>query len=166
MANNRKVEIYQLKDDDSLYDIHFRSYESVQRKGVKITSAIYDKVYECERVRNYTLDSIFEEFNIRHPADYKAHSLSVSDVVVITQDGVTTAYYVNDIGFEILPEFFKKKRRLKYRWGLYSDYGMRILNFTTDTKAEAYKIFKDMGYTKDSEAWIERVPVDAKGRFD
>lgn len=54
----------------------------------------------------------------------------------------------------------------KTKWGLFSDYGMKILNETFDTKREAQRAFREWGYTKDSEAWIERVPADAKGRFD
>jgi hypothetical protein len=53
-----------------------------------------------------------------------------------------------------------------YKWGLFSDYGMRILNETFMTKREAQKTFREYGYTKDSEAWIEQVPLNAKGRFD
>lgn len=52
------------------------------------------------------------------------------------------------------------------RWGLFSDYGMKILNETFDTKGEAQRAFREWGYTKDSEAWIERVPASATGRFD
>ena len=54
----------------------------------------------------------------------------------------------------------------KTRWGLFSDFGMRILNETFDTKREAQRAFREWGYTKDSEAWIEKVPADAKGRFN
>lgn len=57
------------------------------------------------------------------------------------------------------------KNNDKTRWGLFSDYGMKILNETFDTKREAQRAFREC-YTKDSEAWIERVPADAKGRFD
>ena len=53
-----------------------------------------------------------------------------------------------------------------YKWGLFSDYFMKILNETFATKREAQKAFREWGYTKDSEAWIEKVPMDAKGRFD
>ncbi len=34
-----------------------------------------------------SLDDIFTKFNIDHPADFTGHSLSVSDVVVLHQDG-------------------------------------------------------------------------------
>ncbi len=53
-----------------------------------------------------------------------------------------------------------------YKWGLFSDYGMRILNETFPTKQEAQKAYREYGYTKDSEAWIEKVPLNAKGRFE
>jgi len=45
-------------------------------------------------------------------------------------------------------------------------YGMKILNETFTTKREAQKAFREWGYTKDSEAWIEKIPMDAKGKFD
>lgn len=106
MANRRKVEIYHLIDNEANYPIMFRSYEWAQKKGIKIIHELYRKVYTCERRRNYPLEAIFQEFNLHHPADYEAHSLSVSDVVVITQDDITAAYYVDDFGFEELPDFF------------------------------------------------------------
>lgn len=53
-----------------------------------------------------------------------------------------------------------------YKWGMFSDYGMKLLNETFATKREAQKAFKECGYTKDSEVWIEKVPLDAVGRFD
>lgn len=53
-----------------------------------------------------------------------------------------------------------------YKWGLFTDYGMRILVSTFDTKRDAQREFRRNGYTKDSEAWIEKVPVDAKGQLD
>lgn len=59
-----------------------------------------------------------------------------------------------------------KTPKAKNRWGLFSDFGMKILNETFDTKREAQKAFKEWGYTKDSEAWIEEVPADAVGKFD
>ena len=54
----------------------------------------------------------------------------------------------------------------KKRWGLYSDFGQRLLNETFDSKREAQKAFREYGYTKDSEAWIEEVDETAVGKFD
>ena len=35
-----------------------------------------------------------------------------------------------------------------YKWGLFSDYGMKILNETFTTKREAQKAFREWGYTE------------------
>ena len=44
---------------------------------------------------------------------------------------------------------FKVAKATKnYKWGLFSDYGMRILNETFTTKREAQKVFREWGYTK------------------
>jgi len=56
----------------------------------------YKTVYECERDDDYTLDDAFEEFNIKHPSDYKARSLSVSDIVEM--DG--KSYFCMSIGWK------------------------------------------------------------------
>lgn len=52
-----------------------------------------------------TLEDIYTRFNIDHPEDFKGHSLSVSDVVVLHEKGSDTAYYVDSIGFKEVPDF-------------------------------------------------------------
>ena len=54
---------------------------------------------------------IFTRFNIDHPADFKGHSLSVSDIVVLHRDGRDAAHYVDSIGYRDVPEFFKEQGR-------------------------------------------------------
>lgn len=54
-----------------------------------------------------TLDSIYEKFNYYHPADFRGHSLSVSDVIVFRKDGKDTAYFVDRFGFAEVPEFLQ-----------------------------------------------------------
>ena len=43
-----------------------------------------------------------------HPADFKGHSLSVSDVVVLHQNGQYTAHYCDSVGFQRVPEFLRE----------------------------------------------------------
>ena len=50
-----------------------------------------------------TLEAIYTKFNIDHPADYKAHSLSVSDIVVLHENGENSAHFVDSFGFTELP---------------------------------------------------------------
>lgn len=56
-----------------------------------------------------TLGGIWEKFNIDRPADFKGHSLSVSDIVVLHQNGENTAHYVDSIGFQQVPEFLQEQ---------------------------------------------------------
>ena len=103
----RKVQIYQLKDDDELARLFFRSYQFITQHGYKVSRENYELIYTCNRRTSYTLDDIYEEFNINHPLDFTGHSLSVGDVVVRTEDGVEHAYYVDDFGFKEVPEFLE-----------------------------------------------------------
>ena len=58
-----------------------------------------------------SLEGIFERFNIDHPKDFKGHSLSVSDVVVLHQHGQDTAHYVDSFGFQQVPEFLREPQK-------------------------------------------------------
>lgn len=51
------------------------------------------------------LESIYEKFNLYHSADYRGHSLSVSDVVVLHENGHTSAHLCDSFGFVEVPEF-------------------------------------------------------------
>lgn len=106
----KKVEIYHLIEHEDNYQKMFRSYEFVTQYYGPINVKDYKKVYACQRAGfAATLDGIYEEFNIHHPGDYKAHSVSVGDVIVLTDSRGTRAHYVNDIGFvDITNEFFKE----------------------------------------------------------
>ena len=59
-----------------------------------------------EYIEGETLEDIYRRFNIDHPEDFRGHSLSVSDVVVLHENGADTTYYVDSIGFRELPDFF------------------------------------------------------------
>ena len=71
------------------------------------------------------LDMFYQRFNVNHPADFKGHSLSVSDIVALKQNGVVSCHYVDSIGFRELPNFLKPENYLKNaEMLLEDDYGM------------------------------------------
>ena len=99
-------EIYQLKSGDEMHDIRFEPYESLAKRGSKPDFANYDKVYEGNAADlsgnlGEKLESLYEKFNLDRPEDFKGHSLSVSDVVVLEDK----AYYVDDVGYKPLEDF-------------------------------------------------------------
>ena len=56
------------------------------------------------------LEQLYQKFNCARPMDYHGHSLSVSDVIALNQDGKISAHYVDSIGFKELPGFLDKKQ--------------------------------------------------------
>ena len=59
-----------------------------------------------------TLEGIYEKFNLYRPEDFHGHSLSVSDVVVISRNGKRQAFFVDTIGFKDIPGFEKGAEKL------------------------------------------------------
>lgn len=76
--------IYQLKRGDETLDLRFEPYDRFIATGHSVDAANYDLIYTAELTPDMTLGSIWETFNIDHPKDFKGHSLSVSDIVVLT----------------------------------------------------------------------------------
>ena len=99
--------IYQLKRGDETRDLRFEPYDRLQATGQSLDPTKYDLVYSAPLAPGTTLDSIYEKFNIDHPADFKGHSLSVSDVVVFHQNGQDAAHYIDSAGFQSVPEFLQ-----------------------------------------------------------
>ena len=99
--------IYQLKRGDETRDLRFEPYDRLIATGHSVDAANYDLIYTAELTPDMTLGSIWETFNIDHPKDFKGHSLSVSDVVVLHQNGQDTAHYVDSIGYKQVPEFLQ-----------------------------------------------------------
>ena len=101
--------IYQLKRDEDMRDYSFASMDELNRRGLTVNPDNYEKVYEAPKTAEDTLDSIYYRFNMEHPADFRGHSLSVSDVIVFHENGVDTAHYVDSYGFKVIPDFVTAK---------------------------------------------------------
>ena len=100
--------IYQIKSGDETRDYRFEPYDRLQATGRSVDRANYDLVYTAPLDGKTTLEDIYRTFNIDHPADFKGHSLSVSDVVVLHQGGKDTAHYCDSFGFQQVPEFLRE----------------------------------------------------------
>ena len=85
----------------------------VKRHGYKVTREYYKLVYDDFLEEQDTLESLYVRFNVDHPEDFRGHSMSVSDVVVLYKDGDVKSYYVDSIGFAEVPEFLMKQELQK-----------------------------------------------------
>ena len=106
--------IYQLKRGDETRDLRFEPYDRLTATGHAVDPANYDLIYSAPLAPGTSLEAIFTRFNIDHPKDFKGHSLSVSDVVVLHQNGQDTAHYVDSIGYRQTPEFLQPQNYLKH----------------------------------------------------
>lgn len=106
--------IYQLKRGDETRDLRFEPYDRLTAAGHTVDPANYDLIYSAPLAPGTSLEAIFTRFNIDHPKDFKGHSLSVSDVVVLHQNGQDTAHYVDSIGYRQTPEFLQPQNYLKH----------------------------------------------------
>ena len=101
--------IYQIKGGDETRDLRFEPYDRLTATGHRVDAKNYTLVYSAELTPGTSLEDIYTRFNIDHPKDFKGHSLSVSDVVVLHQNGQDTAHYVDSFGYKEVPEFFKEQ---------------------------------------------------------
>ena len=120
-----KYGIYQLKYNPELDHLRFEGTESLKRMGITKDNfdAIKPENYELiyvgelselqEQTQGETLEAIYEKFNIDHPKDYRGHSLSVSDIVVLHQNGENSAHFVDSFGFTGLPDFMQTLEGVK-----------------------------------------------------
>ena len=102
--------IYQLKSGNETLDYRFEPLDAIRNNGLSVKPENYELVYTAPLTEKDNLESIYTRFNIDHPADFKGHSLSVSDIVVLHQDGKDTAHYCDRFGFSQVPEFLQPER--------------------------------------------------------
>ena len=95
--------IYQINTDRDNNRVCFLGLDTLERfqHSKEVDPVLYDRVYDGKLDCN-SLETIYEKFNIDHPADYKGRSLSVSDVVEIRGSDTLNPgfYFVDSIGFK------------------------------------------------------------------
>ncbi len=106
--------IYQMKDGGEYHFQRFESFERNQNENAALNYTDYDEVYsgeiELKNSDNAVLDEIYNKFNLDHPADFTGHSLSVSDVIVLSEDDLDRAFYVDTFGFVPFDGFLCEKQ--------------------------------------------------------
>ena len=88
----------------------YKSMDHLQERGKEVNVANYQCVYSGKLMHGDTLDTLYAVFNDKPPADYNGHSLSVSDVVIMKQEGNLQAFYVDKFGFAEVPEFVTQRQ--------------------------------------------------------
>ena len=141
VKNEVSYVIYQLNDDASLRYYRFEPLKNLEKNGLSVEREHYHEVWKAPLREGVTMDDLFFELNMELPEGYRGHSLSVSDIIVISKDGEEKAYYVDRIGFQEVPEFLDDKARDNAR-AAYA-LGDRFLALRTAETGIEYKILDE-----------------------
>ena len=116
--------IYQLKRNDETAELLFMSSNYLREHDLAVSYENYDAVYSGQLSGTETLDDLYMKFNIERPQDFTGHSLSVSDIVALRQNGVVSCHYVDSIGFADVPSFIPENYLKNAEMSMEDDYGM------------------------------------------
>ena len=111
-GNGDRYAIYHVDEDTPGKQHLFMNMAMVKEDGITIDAENYKCVYSGRLHENEKLDDLYAIFNDNPPADYKAHSMSVSDVIITNRGGDMQAYYVDRFGFAELPDFAAQREKI------------------------------------------------------
>ena len=111
-GNGDRYAIYHVDEGTPGKQHLFMNMAMVKEDGITIDASNYKCVYSGRLHENEKLDDLYAIFNDNPPADYKAHSMSVSDVIITNRGGDMQAYYVDRFGFAELPEFAAQREKI------------------------------------------------------
>lgn len=117
-TSNNSFAIYQLKDGEELRDYRFEGLERLQNTGLSVDHDNYEPIYTAPLSnfngnQNHILNKLYEQFNINHPADFKGHSLSVSDIIALKVNDRLSFHYVDSFGFKEQQHFLPQRNYLE-----------------------------------------------------
>lgn len=109
--------ILQLRHTPETDDVRFMSYSALHKKHAEPDVDHYEMVYAAPLIpyadQQTMMEDLYRKFNVSSPEDFHGHSLSVSDVIAIRENGVVSAHYVDTIGFQELPGFFSGRNHIR-----------------------------------------------------
>ena len=126
--------IYQLRRDPELAELRFMYSQYLREHGLEPAFDHYEAVYSgslpSDGSTEARLDDLYMKFNTAHPQDFTGHSLSVSDIVVLRQQGAVSSHYVDSVGFVQLPAFLPDNYLKNAEMSMEDDYGMTASSTT------------------------------------
>lgn len=120
--------IYQLRRDPKLAEFRFMNSQYLREHGLEPAFDHYEAVYSgslsSDGSTEARLDDLYMKFNTAHPQNFTGNSLSVSDIVVLKQQGTVSSHYVDSVGFVQLPAFLPDNYLKNAEMSMEDDYGM------------------------------------------
>lgn len=136
MIRENRFAVYQMKQTPETRQIRFRSYQTLQEKGIRVRQEDYEQVYVGNLYPQDTPEGIRERLNRQPPRSFAGHSVSVSDVLVLNRAGTVISYYVEKNGFTVIEDFIKKESSSSG-----SAVSIETVNFQIEGKAGSWLAF-------------------------
>ena len=169
--------IYQMKDDPKYRYYVFEGYDQVTKDGFIPNVTDYDEVYSGEladidanapSIEAFDLEKLFYIFNMERPSDFKGHSLSVSDVIVLHTDKEIDGkndftFYVDRFGFKEIPYFLTESKTEIYMQKADSILAAR------ENLMEMYEVYKSKDFSYEANSIREEIKgldIQLKKMFD
>ena len=153
-APDNEYKIYQLKNDTENHAIRFEGFTDAERYGEAAKPENYELVYSGsldDFEDSNKLEAIYTKFNLDRPEDFKGHSLSVSDIIVLNNE----ANYVDTYGFVDVSDRFLGREKEKINLNDYEN--IRLVRRTewndkdlSDAKNPAFEEITE-SYTPDED---------------
>ena len=119
-ANAPKYAIFQVKKGEKYARLSFNSWNELKKFNIPFDKNNYEEVYggyvsdvSRSQGRGVILDNIYTKFNIDQPEDFRGHSLSVGDVIVLEDNNVSSAFYVDSYGMADVTDLFFEVEKQK-----------------------------------------------------
>lgn len=121
---NNAILIYQIPNDDPK-NLMFMRYDSLSEAPSRDDyEPIYTATIEPKETVSATLEAAYQKYNVDRPLDFTGHSLSVSDILAIKQNGEVSYHYCDSVGFRELPDFNISNYLKNAEISTEDDYGM------------------------------------------
>ncbi len=99
--------VYQLKADTSVRHLRYKSYQYLKESHLWVDVEHYQQVYITIMPKEKKPEEIRSELEKKLPARFTGNALNISDIIAVTKEGVSTAYYVDKEGLVVIPGFFR-----------------------------------------------------------
>ena len=118
--NAPKYSIYQVKRGEEYSRLSFNSWNELKKFNLPFDKNNYEEVYggyvsdvSRSQGKGVILDNIYTKFNIDRPEDFRGHSLSVGDVIVLEDNNASSAFYVDSYGMADVTDLFFEVEKQK-----------------------------------------------------
>lgn len=99
--------VYQLKADVSVRHLRYKSYQYLLENQLRVDAENYQQVYITTMPQEKKPEEIRSQLEKKLPVRFTGNALNISDVIAITREGVSTAYYVDKDSMVVIPGFFR-----------------------------------------------------------